>query len=174
MKSLLFLIFVYVINLPIHAQKGYSGWVDIGFGSDYNLILYTAHGKFIQPNLFVGLGTGINAPVHNDERDGRSINILILPVFIDARYIPFKSTVSPFLSVQLGGENTFIRPWTHLEDKPEQNSYKLVGIASPSIGLRVPLKKKLALNAKLSAHFRTSSTYNVSRLAYSYSLGIEF
>lgn len=113
MKTLLFFIFACANYLSLHAQKGYSGRVELGIGSDYNLVFYTAHGKYIKSNLFVGMGTGLNVPMHNYQRDEKKIGVLIVPLLFEAQYIPLKSVVSPVFSVQLGGENAFFRPWSY-------------------------------------------------------------
>ncbi len=175
MKKTIFFLLILLASLTLNGQSKYAGRVDLGFGSDYNLTLYTAHGKLVTPNLFVGLGTGFNTPILPYEKEGvRQGDVVIVPLVLDVQFIPLKSVVSPIISTQFGAENTFITKWSEPYGNPVTRNYKLVGVVSPSVGLRVRLVDKLALNFKFYAHFRTASTQAISKQAYSYSLGIEF
>lgn len=173
--ALLPLILFSFVYCKLSAQSGYSGRLDLGFGSDYDFRIYTAHGKFVKPNLFIGLGTGLTTPLFPYKEAGTNKgDVLIFPLVLEAQYIPFKTRVSPFVSAQIGAENTLTTTWSKPYGSPVELNYKLVGIVSPSIGLRLRLINKLALSFKFSAHIRTSSTYNISQQALSYALGIEF
>lgn len=171
-KLILFLILSLASNLK--AQSNYSGRVNLGFGSDYNLILHGSFGKFIKPNFYTGLGTGLNTPISNSEKDGIRANTYIIPLTIDLEYITLKSKISPIISVEMGGENTFSSTSYEPYESSGSTKYKLVGVITPAVGARVKLVNDVALNLKFSAYFRTAETYNISQQAYAYSLGLEF
>lgn len=162
------------VNATLKAQSQYAGRVDFGFGSDYNIILYTSHGKLINPNLYIGLGTGLNVPLFNYDKDGEKGDALAFPLSMDIQYIPLKSKISPIICTRIGGENTIMTSWSEPYGHPVSRKYKLVGFVSPAIGVRMQLVGKFSINLKFSAYFRTASTYNISKQACSYSLGFEF
>ncbi|MGP1447993.1 MAG: hypothetical protein ACTTKO_10825 [Candidatus Limimorpha sp.] len=176
MKKVITLIFVFSLSIScFYAQEGYSGRLGLGWGSDYNLMLNTCHGVYLKPCLFLGMGTGVSTPVHRHRnQDGTQSDTYVFPVFLEAQYIPFKSKVAPFLSMQVGGENTWSMRYFPNGTEDPQNEYKLVGVASPALGVKLRLIDKTALYASFSAHFRTSATYSISQHAFSFSIGIEF
>lgn len=157
------------------AQQGFGGKIWAGFGSDYNIILKTTFGKHIQPPLFVGISTGLNSPIHSYKKGNKRGNVLAVPMLINVQYTPFrKFFLQPFLDVDLGGENTFASEWNDDIDKIDYQKYKLVGVLSPSIGVKIKILPRFALTFKGSMYLRGDATYYLSKQGYSYALGLEF
>lgn len=165
--------FICLLGQNLLAQKVYSGRFELGFNSNYNITLSTTQGYFFKPDIFAGIGLGLNSSISPYKVNEKEINTIVCPVFLDGEYIPFKSRVSPFVSAQLGIENIFIE-----EIKPygatNESEYELVGVFSPSIGLRIRLIKNFGINLRFSTHLRTKSIYNISKQSYSYAIGIIF
>lgn len=168
------LLFVILINTAINAQEGYLKRVESGFGSDYNLTFQTSYNKLLIPSVSAGLGIGVNIPISSYEKSEVVSSAIAFPMFVDVQYTPLRNRVSPFLSLQFGGENTIKRRRFVAKNESAEKSYKLVGVLSPTIGGRIRIINKFAINVKFSRHFRTSSTCNISKQTYSYSLGVEF
>lgn len=155
----------------LFAQTGYSGRLEMGINSDYNIMLNTTHGKYFNPNLFGGIGIGWAGPIYpiEDKALGKEFNTTVYPVFVEAEYRLLKTRFFPFISARLGGDNIFVNEW-----KSGESYYNLAGVFSPSIGLRLKIIDRFAFELKISSHFKTKETYGVSKQSYSYSIGLVF
>ncbi len=175
MKRIGFLFLFFCVGIScFYAQEGYSGRLGLGWGSDYNLMLNTCHGVYLKPCLFLGMGTGLNVPIHRHRLSDRTeIDSKAIPLFLEAQYTPFKSRWTPFVSAQVGGENILSYVYTKQESNPG-STYNFVGLVSSALGLKLRLIDKAALYMCFSAHFRTSAVYSISQQAYSFSMGLEF
>lgn len=154
----------------------YSGSIEIGWGSDYNIILYTSHGVMISEKLYAGLCSGINTPMDAYRNDSVEVggDITVIPMLVDVKYKFLNRGFSPIASLRFGGENTINTIWTDPTRSLVNREYKLVGIISPSVGIRQRVGKCCGLTLNYSWHFRTSSTKTISRTANSITLGFEF
>jgi len=77
-------------------KRGYSGDVSSGFfaGEVWGADILTTHGFRFNPNLFIGLGTGV--------RFSDYAYTVSIPVFVDFRYDVLKYKISPFIAVKSG------------------------------------------------------------------------
>ena len=133
----------------IGPQKGYRGFVDLEYYLSIDAIsedhfgFSTIHGYQFKPWLFVGAGAGMKMShkKHFKDTRGRKEDFFMFPVFADIRFDLLKSKFSPYLDCRVGytlGDKAF-------------------GIMfNPSMGCRVGLTDKLAINASLG--YSTQST----------------
>ena len=130
-------------------QKGYRGFVDLEYYLSIDAIsedhfgFSTVHGYQFKPWLFVGAGAGmkISHNKHFEDTQGEKEDFYMFPVFADIRFDLLKSKFSPYLDCRVG--------------------YTLGGKAfgvmfNPSLGCRIGLTDKLAINASLG--YSTQST----------------
>lgn len=123
-------------------QKGYRGFVDLEFykqidaQSRDHFGFSTAHGYQLKPYLFIGAGAGmkISHKKHFKDYFGQKADFYMFPVFADVRFDLLKSRYSPYLDFRVGytlGNKAF-------------------GVMfNPSLGCRIGLTDKLAINASL-------------------------
>ena len=130
-------------------QQGYRGFVDLEYYVSIDAIsedhfgFSTVHGYQFKPWLFVGAGAGmkISHKKHYKDEYGKKEDFFMFPVFADIRFDMLKSKCSPYLDCRIG--------------------YTLGGKAfgimfNPSMGCRIGLTDKLAINASLG--YSTQST----------------
>ena len=123
-------------------QKGYRAFVDLEFyksidaQSRDHFGFSTAHGYQLKPYLFVGAGAGmkISHKQHFKDTFGQKADFYMFPVFADVRLDLLKNKYSPYLDFRVG--------YT-LGNK----AYGMM--FNPSIGCRIGLTDKLAINASL-------------------------
>ena len=123
-------------------QKGYRGFFDLEFykqidaQSRDHIGFSTAHGYQLKPYLFVGAGAGMKYSHKKHFKDylGQKADFYMFPVFADVRFDLLKSRYSPYLDFRVGytlGNKAF-------------------GVMfNPSLGCRIGLTDKLAINASL-------------------------
>ena len=129
--------------------KGYRGFVDLEYYLSIDAIsedhfgFSTVHGCQFKPWLFVGAGAGMKISHNKHFKEGYGIkgDYYMFPVFADIRFDLLKSKFSPYLDCRVG--------------------YTLGGKAfgvmfNPSMGCRIGLTDKLAINASLG--YSTQST----------------
>ena len=123
-------------------QKGYRGFFDLEFyksidaQSRNHFGFSTAHGYQLMPYLFVGAGAGmkISHKQHFKDNFGQKADFYMFPVFADVRLDLLKNRYSPYLDLRVG----------------YTLGNKAYGIMfNPSIGCRIGLTDKLAMNASL-------------------------
>ena len=123
-------------------QKGYRGFFDLEFykcidaQSRNHFGFSTAHGYQLMPYLFVGAGAGmkISHKQHFKDNFGQKVDFYMFPVFADVRLDLLKNRYSPYLDLRVG----------------YTLGNKAYGIMfNPSIGCRIGLTDKLAMNASL-------------------------
>ncbi len=123
-------------------QKGYRGFFDLEYYKSIDAIsqdhfgFSTTHGYQLKPWLFVGAGAGmkISHKKHSKENFGKKVDFYMFPVFADIRFDLLKSKFSPYLDCRMG----------------YTLGNKAYGIMfNPSVGCRVGLTEKLAINASL-------------------------
>ena len=124
-------------------QRGYRGFVDLEYYysndevSEDHYGFSTAHGYQLKPYLFVGAGAAMMISHNKHRKDFRTpkTDIYMFPVFGDVRLDLLKSRFSPFLNCRVGytlGNKAF-------------------GLmVNPSLGCRIGLTDKLAINVSLS------------------------
>ena len=123
-------------------QKGYRAFVDLEYylsidaQSRDHFGFSTAHGYQLKPYLFVGAGAGmkISHKKHFKDTFGQKADFYMFPVFADVRLDLLKNRYSPYLDFRVG--------YT-LGNK----AYGMM--FNPSIGCRIGLTDKLAINASL-------------------------
>jgi len=123
-------------------QKGYRAFVDLEYylsidaQSRDHFGFSTAHGYQLKPYLFVGAGAGmkISHKQHFKDTFGQKADFYMFPVFADVRLDLLKNKYSPYLDFRVG--------YT-LGNK----AYGMM--FNPSIGCRIGLTDKLAMNASL-------------------------
>ena len=126
----------------IGPQKGYRGFFDLEFYKSIDAIsedhfgFSTTHGYQFKPWLFVGAGAGmkISHNKHCKHDFAKKTDFYMFPVFADVRFDLLKSKFSPYLDCRVG--------YT-LGNK----AYSLM--FNPSVGCRMGLTDKLAINASL-------------------------
>ena len=130
--------------------KGYRGFFDLEFykyidaNSENHFGFSTVHGYQFKPWFFAGAGAGMKIS-HKKHCKGTSYpylkDIYMFPVFADVRFDLLKSRFSPYLDCRVGytlGDRAF-------------------GVMfNPSIGCRMGLNDRLAINASLG--YSTQST----------------
>ena len=124
-------------------QKGYRGFVDLEFYKSIDALsedhfgFSTTHGYQFKPWLFVGVGTGMKIS-HNKHYEtnnyGKKKDYYMFPLYADLRFDLLKNRYSPYLDCRIG--------YT-LGDK----AYGIM--FNPSMGCRIGLSDKLAINASL-------------------------
>ena len=123
-------------------QKGYRGFFDLEFykcidaQSRNHFGFSTAHGYQLMPYLFVGAGAGmkISHKQHFKDNFGQKADFYMFPVFAEVRLDLLKNRYSPYLDLRVG----------------YTLGNKAYGIMfNPSIGCRIGLTDKLAMNASL-------------------------
>ena len=136
-------------TLGMGPQKGYRGFVDLEYYLSIDAIsedyfgFSTAHGYQFKPWLFVGAGAGLKVSHNKHIKEGYGIkgDFYMIPVFADIRFDLLKSKFSPYLDLRVGytlGDKAF-------------------GVMfNPSMGCRMGLTDKLAINASLG--YSTQST----------------
>ncbi|MBR5169015.1 MAG: hypothetical protein IKW85_00430 [Muribaculaceae bacterium] len=131
-------------------QRGYRGFVDLEYynhidaNSENHFGFSTVHGYQFYPWLFVGAGAGVKISHKKHYKDTSYPylkDIYMFPVFADVRFDLLKSKFSPYLDCRVGytlGNKAF-------------------GVMfNPSLGCRMGLNDKLAINASLG--YSTQST----------------
>ncbi|MBQ6080417.1 MAG: hypothetical protein IJK93_09090 [Muribaculaceae bacterium] len=130
-------------------QKGYRGFVDVEYYysndevSENHYGFSTSHGFQLKPWLFVGAGAGMKISHKKHRTDLRTPkeDIYMFPVFADIRLDLLKSKFTPFLDCRVGytlGNKAF-------------------GLmVNPSLGCRIGLTNKLAINASLGYSFQST------------------
>ena len=130
-------------------QKGYRGFVDLEYYysndevSENHYGFSTSHGYQLKPWLFVGAGAGMKISHKKHRTDLRTPkeDIYMFPVFADIRLDLLKSKFTPFLDCRVGytlGNKAF-------------------GLmVNPSLGCRIGLTNKLAINASLGYSFQST------------------
>ena len=127
----------------IGPQKGYRGFFDVEFyksidaNSEDHFGFSTTHGYQFKPWLFAGAGVGMKIS-HNKHIKEGSYGIkgdyFMFPVFADLRFDLLKSKFSPYLDCRLG----------------YTLGNKAYGVMfNPSLGCRMGLNDKLAINASV-------------------------
>lgn len=123
-------------------QKGYRGFVDLEYyksidaQSRDHFGFSTAHGYQLKPYLFVGAGAGmkISHKQHFKDNFGKKVDFYMFPVFADIRLDLLKNKYSPYLDFRAG----------------YTLGSKAYGVMfNPSIGCRIGLTDKLAMNVSL-------------------------
>ena len=123
-------------------QKGYRGFFDLEYyksidaQSRDHFGFSTAHGYQLKPYLFVGAGAGmkISHKQHFKDNFGQKADFYMFPVFADVRLDLLKNRYSPYLDLRVG----------------YTLGNKAYGIMfNPTIGCRIGLTDKLAMNASL-------------------------
>ena len=123
-------------------QKGYRAFVDLEYYLSIDAIsedhfgFSTVHGYQFKPWLFVGAGAGmkISHNKHYKDTGWGKTDFYMFPVFGDIRFDLLKSKFSPYLDCRLG----------------YTLGNKAYGIMlNPSLGCRMVLTDKLAINASL-------------------------
>ena len=123
-------------------QKGYRAFVDLEYYKSIDAIsedhfgFSTVHGYQFKPWLFAGAGAGmkISHNKHSKPDFAKKTDFYMFPVFADVRFDLLKSKFSPYLDCRIG--------YT-LGNK----AYGLM--FNPSLGCRMGLTDKLAINASL-------------------------
>ncbi len=136
-------------------QKGYRGFVDLEFYKSIDAIsedhfgFSTTHGYQFKPWLFVGAGAGmkISHNKHSKHDFGKKTDFYMFPVFADVRFDLLKSRFSPYLDCRVG--------YT-LGNK----AYSLM--FNPSLGCRMGLTDKLAINASLGYSMQSTDIAVIS------------
>ena len=130
-------------------QKGYRGFFDLEFykyidaNSENHFGFSTTHGYQFKPWLFVGAGAGMKISHNKHIKKGYGIkgDFFMFPVFADMRFDLLKSKFSPYLDCRVGytlGNSAY-------------------GVMfNPSLGCRMGLTDRLAINASLG--YSTQST----------------
>lgn len=81
---------------------GYRGFVDVGYSigidnsAESHIDLMTTHGCQVLPQLFLGVGTGINYYGQN------GMDNVAIPIYADARFDFNSNKFAPFADVKLG------------------------------------------------------------------------
>ena len=123
-------------------QKGYRGFADLEFylsidaQSRNHFGFSTAHGYQLKPYLFVGAGAGmkISHKQHFKDNFGQKADFYMFPIFADVRLDLLKNRYSPYLDFRVG----------------YTLGNKAYGVMfNPSLGCRIGLTDKLAMNASL-------------------------
>lgn len=124
-------------------QKGYRGFVDLEYYvsidamSEDHFGFSTTHGYQLKPYLFVGAGAGMKISHKKHCKDlllSQPADFYMFPVFADLRLDLLKHKVSPYLDCRVG----------------YTLGNKAYGVMfNPSVGCRIGLKDRLAVNASL-------------------------
>lgn len=87
-------------------KQGYSGGLEVGGranigkqsagGGEFDIL--TVHGISYGDGSFIGIGTGLEKLLHSEG--------VSFPLFLEAKYVFFKSDLSPFVSARTGLELT--------------------------------------------------------------------
>ena len=100
MKKFTFLLVLAIVSVGIGTQKGYRGFVDLGytigtgdFGLD-RVEFSTSHGYQILPCFFAGVGVGAHYYFDADAVE--------IPIFADLRADLLKHSVCPFIDMKIG------------------------------------------------------------------------
>lgn len=136
-------------------DKGYGGFVDFGytFGMGTNgmssMEATTSHGYQFSDKLFLGAGAG--AHLYSEGVD----NIIIIPVFVDARYNISSGKIIPFVGLKAGYS-------IGLTDAITAGSTSGLYVA-PTVGVKYRMTRRMALNLTLG--------YTAQYVDYQYSVG---
>ena len=138
-------------------QKGYRGFVDVEYYlsvdamSKDHIGFSTSHGYQFKPWLFVGAGAGMKISHNKHIKEGYGIkgDFYMFPVFADIRFDLLKSKFSPYLDCRVG--------YT-LGDK----AYGIM--FNPSMGCRIGVTDKLAVNASLGYSLQSTDLVVVSSI----------
>lgn len=123
-------------------QKGYRGFFDLEYYLSIDAIsenhygFSTAHGYQLKPWLFLGAGAGMKISHNKHYKDGyiNKGDFYMFPIFADIRFDLLKNKYTPYLDCRVG----------------YTLGNKAYGIMlNPSIGCRIGLTDKLAINASL-------------------------
>ena len=132
-------------------SAGYRGFVEAGYtigvgeyGEDRASML-TTHGYQINPYLYVGVGSGINAFLK------KNTTLWSVPIFADVRVNVINHSICPFVDLKFG--------------------YSVADIEGvylcPSVGCRMRLGNKTAMYASLGYEFQKAD-FRISTFVYQY------
>lgn len=146
--------------------NGYKGYIDgvFGFGLNSGSVigLQTVNGILLSPNLFIGLGVGL-------DRYNTNTQFNMIPIFLDFKYYFNNNNVSPFFNAS-GGYS------------PSITSGNSGGIyVNPSIGLKIAIPNSSSdINISFGLKYQQNEykygwrTYDGSGSIYHFRIGVSF
>lgn len=173
------LIFSFLFAFGMNAQVGIAGRSEMGFGSDFNLHLFMSFGKYAFPNWYIGGGAGWNIAAfqYYNEETKEIGRIFSFPLVAESQYFMFKnSAVNPFTSLQMGTEFVLNHQWLGRGDGMyrTENSYQMVGVFAPGVGVKLRLIGRYSLFLKLAVHWRTHRVHSLSERMVVPTIGLGF
>ncbi len=104
--TIVFFLFSVLASAQSGFKQGYSGGLEVGGranigkqsagGGEFDIL--TVHGISYGDGSFIGIGTGLEKLLHSEG--------VSFPLFLEAKYVFFKSDLSPFVSARTGLELT--------------------------------------------------------------------
>ncbi len=162
MKKTVILLAIFSFSLYSHSQYKHELRVGMDLKSDYFLSFINAsYGFKLSPKFSVGGGASYNVPMMNYGSDETIIgSSRIIPVYAEAEYRIFKGWISPFVFLKTGIENIFFSQ-RNQENNTESTKYKLLGVASPGVGISLRPFKNIGVRISYSGILRTSEAWDV-------------
>ena len=188
MKKTLFVLLFFVVSGFANAQKGYSGFIEMGYNVnvmknysstakdemrffDNYFSINTIHGYSFNPHFFLGLGIGygqtsmiryiwtFNEDLFYYRKDKKSTSLV--PVFINFKATLLKGKISPFLSIKAGYTMdifTFTEPYINTVSLNDN------GI----VGNRCFIQPVLGIDFKINENFKLYYTMGLNLQQYKY------